>query len=203
MPAVVLAAVTAFEMVSRREDRTALLIGVEIKRVWILPDFVMEQVEDFQRIARILSVIGQAFEAAVAEAGRFKFLGDKAQDVGGHGGFVAPAVPFVSLTCCDPTKVWTAANRATVLALASRDLVPLSEWFVQHKRLSSLRLPDRVTQGKPLVRDAGSKKSRSHSRGSEAGRYSTTQEQLVFFPHPIVGAIVRRRLHIGGPNERE
>ena len=132
MPAIILTAVTALQMIGGREDRVALIIGVEVQGRRILPDFPMEQIQNFARILRESSVISQAFETAFTEARRFKFLRHKVQDVGWHPGFVTPAVSFVDVPRGDPAMVWVAAKRATFSALESEGFVPGRGWFVQH-----------------------------------------------------------------------
>jgi hypothetical protein len=132
MPAIILAAMTALEVIGGSEDRVALIIGVVVQGRRIFPDFPMQQIKNFARILRKLSVISQAFEAAFAQARRLKFLRHKVEDVGWHPGFVAPAVSFVGVPCGDPAMVWVAAERAAFSALESKGFVPFREWFVRH-----------------------------------------------------------------------
>jgi hypothetical protein len=92
----------------------------------------MEHLKNFARILRKLSVISQAFQAAVTQARRFKFLHHKVEDVDWHPGFVAPAVSFIGVPCGDPAMVWVAAKRTAFSALESKGFVPFWEWFVRH-----------------------------------------------------------------------
>jgi len=114
----------------------------------------MEQIKNFARILRESSVISQAFEAALAQAGRFKFLGHKVEDVGWNPGFVTPAVSFVGVPGGDPAMVWVAAKRATFSALEGEDFVPGRGLFVQHVglRFGGCQTAG-CSQGKPLVRE--------------------------------------------------
>jgi hypothetical protein len=203
MPAIILAAMTPLEMISGREDRAALIIGVEVKRRRILPDFPMEEIENFARILRKLSVISQPFEAALTEAGRFKFLRHKMEDVGWHPGLVTPAVSFVGLPCGDPATVWVAAKRAALFGLEGDVFVPGRGWFVQHVGLQfGGGQTAFALKGNHSGARRGHKKSRDHSRGSEGGHQHTAQTSSSF-PHPIVGAIACRRLPVDGLDERE
>ena len=116
----------------------------------------MEQIKNLARVLRKLSVISQAFEAAFAQARRFKFLRHKVEDVGWHPGFVTPAVSFVGVPGGDPATVWVAAKRATFPALEGEDFVPGRGWFVQHVRLRFGGCQTAFAlQGKPLVRGTG------------------------------------------------
>ena len=65
----------------------------------------MEQIKNLARILRKLSVVSQAFEAALAQARRFKLLRDEVENVGWYFGSVAPAVSFVGVRGSDSTMV--------------------------------------------------------------------------------------------------
>jgi hypothetical protein len=150
-----------------------------------------------------LSVISQAFEAALTQARCFKFLRHKVEDVGWHPGFVTPAVSFVGVPGGDPATVWVAAKRATFAALKGDGFVPGRGWFVQHVRLhfgggQTAFLSRETTR----VRDAGTKDPATTHEGVKAG-IKTLRKPARLFPHPIVGAIACRRLLVGGLDERE
>lgn len=163
----------------------------------------MEESKNFLGIRRKLSVISQAFEAALTQAGRFKFLRHKVEDVGWHPGFVTPAVSFVGVPCGDPAMVWVAAKRATFSALEGEGFVPGRGWFVQHVGLQfGGGQAAFALKGNHSCLRRGHNKSRDHSRGSEGGPQNTAQTSSSL-PHPIVGAIACRRLPAGGLDERE
>ena len=182
MPAIILAAMTPLEMISGSEDRAALIIGVEVKRRRILPDFPMEEIKNFAGILGKLSVISQAFEAALTEAGRFKFLRHKMEDVGWHPGLVTPAVSFVGVPCGDPAMVWVAAKRAALFGLEGDGFVPGRGWFVQHVglRFSGCQTAFALKGNHSCVRRRH-KKSRDHLRGSEGG-HQTLRKPARLFP---------------------
>jgi hypothetical protein len=163
----------------------------------------VEQANNFARILRKLSVISQAFEAAFAQAGRFKFLCDKVENVGWHPGFVTPAISFVGVPGGDPAMVWVAAKRAAFSALERKGFVPLREWLVRHiwESGSAAARPRLLSRETLRARGAGRKSPATTHEGVKAGL--NTAQTSSSLPHPIVGAIACRRLHAGGPDERE
>src|SRR5205809_1834798 len=124
MPAIVLAAVTAPKMIGRGKNGAALLVVIEIRRRWILFDFIIEQIEELVRGRRVLRIISEAIEAALTQARPSKFLRYKLLNGEGHRGSVAPALSLVSVACCNPIAIGAAANPTAVFAVNGRDLIP-------------------------------------------------------------------------------
>jgi hypothetical protein len=162
----------------------------------------MEQAKNFARVLRKFSVIRQAFEATLAQARRFKFLGHKVEDVGRHPGFVTPAVSFVGVPCGDSAMIWIAAKRATFSALESKGLVLFRKWFVWHTGLQFCGGQTAFSlKGNHSCARRRHKKPPTTHKGVKAG--VNTAQTSSSLPHPIVGAIACRRLHAGGLDERE
>jgi len=120
MPAAVVAAVPALQMVSRSKDRIAVRIDIEILRIRLGRARSSPRLADFSkdrlRVIPFPRETRDGLKARTAEARRrYPILHQAGQDVAGHNDLMTPAGTLVEMSLGDSALIIATAKRTTLI----------------------------------------------------------------------------------------
>jgi len=112
MTTAIAAAMASFQMIDGGEDNTTEVIEIKIIGTGIRNDFLTDQRNDLRRVIQASRVRRQRGKTALTQTGRNGLsCGQKAQNMRGHAGFVAPARTLVEAAFGNTTMIRLATYR--------------------------------------------------------------------------------------------